>query len=170
MNRKTNARMRDTFFTTTTLFLLAFLFPEIKAQENTTASAGTHEGGGGTISYTVGQTFSSVSEGVGGSSSEGIQQPYEISVVTAIKNTGGINLSIAAFPNPTVSFLYLQVQDYDLQGLSYQLYDLGGKQVKNDLIIKETTTLDVQDLKPAIYILKINKENKAIKSFKIIKN
>lgn len=53
------------------------------AQQASTASGGNASGSGGSASYSVGQTAYTVSNG-NGSVSQGVQQPFEISIVTDI--------------------------------------------------------------------------------------
>ena len=55
------------------------------AQEVIPTSGGTASGSGGSASYTIGQMIYTTNNGVNGSVSQGIQQPYEISVVSGIE-------------------------------------------------------------------------------------
>ena len=54
------------------------------AQELSVSSSGEGVGSGGGVSYSVGQTFYIVNTGSTGSESQGMQQPYEISVVFSL--------------------------------------------------------------------------------------
>ena len=83
------------------------------AQSAVTASGGVSSGNGGSVSYTIGQTFYSTNLGTSGQISEGVQQAYEIYDVTEVQNPISANISLSAFPNPTSDFLTLRIDgDY----------------------------------------------------------
>ena len=58
----------------------------LQAQESTQTSGGEATGEGGTVNYTVGQVAYDTHTGTTGSVAEGVQQPYEISVVIGIED------------------------------------------------------------------------------------
>ena len=64
-------------------------------------------------------------EGTTGAVAQGVQQPYEISVVTAIENTEGIILEYKVYPNP-ISWIYIKltIKPFDDGNFKYRLYDL----------------------------------------------
>lgn len=66
------------------IIILAMALTELKAQEAIPASGGNATGSGGSVSYSVGQVEYSSNTGSGGSVAAGVQQPYEISVVTGL--------------------------------------------------------------------------------------
>jgi hypothetical protein len=141
----------------------------IKAQSTIPASGGNATGTGGTVSYTVGQIVYTKNTGTGGSVSQGVQQPYEISVVTGIKEAKDITLSMIAFPNPATDFVRLSIRNYEIQDLKYQLFDINGSMVQQEKIVSDETNISMQSMLPATYFLKITRGNKEIKTFKIIK-
>jgi len=54
--------------------------------------------------------------------------------------------------------------------LSYQLFDMQGKQLSNGQIVTQQTQINMNTLPTAIYFINVlNQENKKVKSFKIIK-
>ena len=65
--------------------------------------------------------------GAKGSVAQGVQQPFEISVITGLEEAQGINLSVRAYPNPTTDYLTLSISEFDISNLLYQLYDMQGK-------------------------------------------
>ena len=71
-------------------FLLGFCIATVQGQQTIPATGGNASGSGGSVSYTVGQILSSSISGANGSVVQGVQQPYEISVVTALRNTEDI--------------------------------------------------------------------------------
>ena len=150
-------------------FLLLLSFT-VSGQESINTSGKNAGGAGGSVSYSVGQlVYTTNSSSVSGSVAQGVQQPYEISVVLGIQNQG-ISLLMTVSPNPTTDFVTLKIDNYEFESLSYQLYDLNGKQ----FITGQTTTTETQistgHLPSAVYFLKITDKNKTIKTFKILKN
>jgi hypothetical protein len=158
-----------------TLLAFNFSLSTATAQESLNATGGNASGSGGSVSYSVGQFAYQTYTGSNGSVAEGVQQPYEISLVTAIEEALGINLSVAAYPNPTADYLTLSIEDnvktsHDLSLMSYQLYDMQGKLLQSEKITDNQTSIIMSNLMPAIYFVKIIQGNKEVKTFKIIKN
>lgn len=166
------------------ILLLGLGLQVIQAQEAIPASGGEASGSGGSASYSVGQMIYTTNTGTNGSVAQGVQQPYEISVVTGIEEAKGINLSVSAYPNPTNDFLTLKVDASAtniIPSLSYQLFDMQGKLLETKKITGNETSIVMSNLVPATYFLKIYTEgrsdrtgaiqnDKKIKTFKIIKN
>jgi hypothetical protein len=141
----------------------------LHAQESPTAAGGVATGSGGTSSYSVGQVVYSTATGTNGSVAQGVQQPYEISVITGVKETT-INLEMNVYPNPTTNYLTLKVDDVELSTLNFQLIDLQGKIIENKKVTASSTTIKMEALPKAIYFLNVTKGNQLIKTFKVIKN
>jgi len=142
----------------------------LQAQESINTSGINAVGSGGNVSYSVGQVVYMNNTGINGSVTEGVQQPYEISVVTGIEEAKDINLSFSAYPNPTTDNLTLNIGEFDISDLSYQMYDLKGKLVQIKKITDKETGIVMSNLAPATYYIKIIQSYKEIKTFKIIKN
>ena len=143
---------------------------QIHASVNT--SGGNASDTGGSVSYSVGQVFNTTAFGTNGSVSEGVQQPFEISVLSGVDITG-IDLYYAVYPNPTSGKLTLKLDastTTNIQSMSYQLYDVNGKMLRNDRLKEFETSIDMSDFVSATYFLKVTNINKEVKLFKIIKN
>lgn len=154
---------------TTTIFaVLFFLGGTVKAQENTVATGGEATGSGGSASYTTGQIVYTQKTGAGGSESQGVQQPYEITVTTGI-NEVGVNLKMNVYPNPTTNYLTLDVENKKLEQISYQLIDMQGKIIEVNKLIANTTLINMEGLPKGAFILNVIENNKSIKTFNIIK-
>lgn len=151
------------------LFLLASGLQTIQAQEAVIAAGGNAPGSGGTVAYSVGQIVFTTHIGTNGSVAQGIQQPYEISTAQGIEENY-IKLELKVYPNPTANFLTLDVGNAELSTLNFQLYDISGKILKHRKIMSSTETIDMENLPSAIYFLKVARNNKIVKTFKIIKN
>lgn len=152
--------------------LLTFILPisTLSAQENVNTTGAYASGSGGSISYSVGQVTYKTYTGSNGSVAEGIQQPYEFWIITAIEEANDINLTFSVFPNPTSNYLLLIINESNISDLSYQLYEMQGKLLQSKKIKGNQTSIDMSNLAPAIYFVKINQDKKEIKTFKIIKN
>ncbi len=152
------------------VLLLGLGLTGLQAQTSVNATDGDVSGSGGSVSYSVGQVVYTTHTGTSGSVAEGVQQPYEISVVTGLEETKGINLSVSAYPNPTTDYLTLEVKDVELLNLHFQLYDMNGKLLQNEKITGNQTSIVMSNLLPATYFVKVIQGNKEVKTFKIIKN
>jgi len=152
----------------TLLFFIGLYPASMLAQESPVAGGSDGSGSGGTISYSVGQVLYTTDNGSTGSVAKGVQQPYEVFVVTGIAEN--IRVQISAFPNPALDYLTLQVSGQDWNGFSYQLYDLQGKLMENKAITSDETRIIMSNLPVAAYFLKVNDSGKEVKTFKIIKN
>ena len=142
----------------------------LQAQEAIPASGGNASGSGGIVNYTVGQLVYTTNTGTNGSVAQGVQQPYEISVVSGIEQAKGIKFECSAYPNPTIDFLTLNVENYDNENLSYQLFDISGKLLENKKLISNETTITMTNWVASIYFLKVMDNQIEVKTFKIIKN
>ena len=143
----------------------------IQAQVTTSTAGGDATGDGGTVSYTIGQVFYQSIKGTNGNTvSQGVQQPFEISVETGIPEASGINIGASAYPNPTTDHLTVKVEDYDTSGLQFMLFDMSGKLIKITKAEGIKTQIDMSGLIPASYFIKVLDKNKEIKVFKIIKH
>jgi hypothetical protein len=140
-----------------------------QAQQATTATGGDASGSGGTVAYSLGQIVYTTNTGTNGSVAQGVQQPYEISIVLGIEDNS-INLELVAYPNPTNNFLTLNVGKAELSTLNFQLYDILGKLIESRKIISSTETIGMGNLPSATYFLKVSNNNNEVKTFKIIKN
>lgn len=152
------------------VLLLGLGLTGLQAQESVNATGGNASGSGGSASYSVGQVVYTTNTGTNGSVAQGVQQPYEISVVTAIEEAKGINLSVSAYPNPTTDYLTLEVKDFELSTLYFQLYDMNGKLLQSEKITGNQTSIVMSNLVPATYFVKVTQGNKEVKTFKITKN
>lgn len=140
-----------------------------QAQESSNASGGDATGSGGTVAYSIGQVVYTSNTGSTGSVDQGVQHAYEIFTVGI--NETVLNISLTVFPNPTTENLTLQISDYSNEKLSYQLFDMQGKQLSKGQIVAQQTQINMNSLPTATYFVNVvNEENNQLQSFKIIKN
>lgn len=153
-----------------TSILLVFLsIGSLQAQQATLSAGNDAAGSGGSSSFSVGQVFYQTHVGANGSSAQGVQQPYEISVTNGIEVTS-IRLELSVYPNPVAEVLNLMIDWANGLSLEYQLLDLQGRVVKSDRITGMATAIDMQALATSTYFLKVTAANGPVKTFKIIKN
>ena len=140
----------------------------VDAQESVNVSGGDAEGSGGTVAYSVGQVDYTTNTSSNGSVAQGVQHSYEIFTV-GVKETV-MDISLSVFPNPTTEYLTLQINDFNNEQLSYQLFDMQGRRLSNAQIIAQQTQIDMNSLPSATYVVNIlNQTNTKIQSFKIVK-
>jgi len=151
------------------ILLCSLCIASLQAQETIPATGGNATGSGGSVSYTIGQITYQTISGSNGTVAQGVQQPYEISVVTAVENTEGITLEYKVYPNPTRGLITLTIKPYNNENLNYRLYDLNGILLQDKKVESEENEISMQNLLSAIYFLKVIKDNKEVKVFKIIK-
>ncbi len=161
--------MKNTFLKFVSLIVILFCASMIFAQEGIHTSGGEATGTGGNVSYSVGQLFVGSPTGTGGIVTEGVQQPYEIFIVTEIENPYAVDLSLSAYPNPAIDNLNLQVESIQNSDLSYLLTDLNGRVLSMSNITETITQIDMSKLPSATYFVKVMNIEKEIKVFKIIK-
>ncbi len=153
-------------------YLLAaiFFFTQITTgQEAIPATGGTATGSGGSATYTVGQVVYNQFTGSTGFIIQGVQQPYEISIVTAIENTEDITLDCMIYPNPVEGSLKLVIGSFEDGNMSFQLWNMNGIIIQDFKIEDRETLILMDDMVSGIYLLKIIKNNLQVKVFKVVK-
>lgn len=149
--------------------LLLFGISGVFAQQQTATVSAKATGIQGVVNYTVGQTLYNNITAANGSLQQGIQQAYEITTTLGIELID-VNLSVKAYPNPTIDRLHLSMDIDNYKNPRYQLQNLQGSLIKEGNVLKETTALEMSSLPAAVYLLAVYNNNKLIKLFKIIKN
>ena len=164
--------MKQTSKKLITVIILIFGLFSLQAQETVSATGGEATGSGGSASYSIGQVVYTTHTGTNGNySAQGVQQPFEISVVTVIPEAENISISISIYPNPASDFLTLTIiGDIVKTQFIASLYDINGKLQKSKNITADKTKITINNLTPGTYFLKVTDNKKVIKSFKIIKN
>ncbi len=150
------------------IFCLSALEP-LSAQQGATSSGGDVSGAGGNVSFSIGQTDYTAVSGSSGTMNQGLQQPYEILVVTGIEQTK-ILLSCSVYPNPTSDFLMLAIPDFGNKSWSYELFDIQDKLVLSKKVIEGETRISLSGLPNGNYLFRLIGDDQTVKSYKIIKN
>lgn len=150
-------------------FLIFFvgLTTTLLAQSAIVPVGGTASGSGGTATYTVGQSAVQTNGNGSVSISEGVQQPYEISVV-GVDNYPGISLAMSVYPNPTVGNVKLTVNNEQLTG-EVKVFDKNGKYLFSKKIGGNETEIPMSDLATGTYFVNVVSGTQLLKSFKVVK-
>lgn len=148
---------------------LMVFFEPISAQTSVSSAGGDAAGPGGSASYSVGQILYTFDNGTAGSVAKGVQQAYEISIVTGFASSEEIMLTGIVYPNPVSDFFILKIENYEPANLTFKLLDINGKLIETGRIRDKELQINMEDRLPGIYLLKIFDRQKEIKIFKIIK-
>lgn len=151
------------------LLLGLFCASQVTAQQTIPATGGNGTGSGGTVSFTVGQITYKTLPGTNGNVAQGVQQPYEISVVTAIENTTGITLEYSLYPNPARGLIKLTVEPFSYEKMIFRVYDINGVLLQDRKIESDETEISLESYPSAVYFLTVIRNNIEVKVFKIIK-
>ena len=150
-------------------YILFFIITtKINAQQTSQSAWNNATGPGGSLSFSVGQVLYTTNTGTTGSMAQGVQQPYEISTL-GTDNFLEMTLKFSAYPNPTLDMLILDIKNYDVTNLSFQMIDLSGIIIQTNKITQDQTNIDLSNRVTSIYFVTIIENNKTLKTFKIIK-
>lgn len=158
--------MKKHFIFTLALFWCALVS---FGQDTVASSGGNASGANGNVSYTVGQNAYTTNTGSSGSVAQGVQQPFEIQTLLG-RDIFNINLKMSVYPNPTTNLLSLEITNYSLDNVRYDLFDANGRLILSNKVVNAVTSLRMDLYPNAIYLLNITENSKTIKTFKIIKN
>ena len=125
---KTKCLLPLCFFT----FLISF---QLKAQQTISASGGEYSGAGGSVSCTTGQVAFQFNQGSGGTESQGVQQPFEIFIVTGTGQMAADDFAgYLVYPNPADFHIVLQSNGIPAGRRSWELFDVSGRLLKTGRI------------------------------------
>ena len=150
--------------------LLAIGSLQLKAQQTGAAGGGEATGSGGNAAYTVGQIFFSTLENEQGSVTQGVQQPFEISVVSSDPGGEAITLFCTAFPNPTTDRLTLRIDGLPSHvQCQAMLFDMQGRMLSQFSIYDSETIISMNHFAPAVYLLRVTSQGTVLKTFRVVK-
>ena len=153
------------------IIFFGFLYSSllVLSQQSVSSGGGNSSGSGGSVSFTIGQVTWNMFSGTSGSVVQGVQQPYEISVLNSI-DVEDVVLNYLVFPNPTTGSVTLSINNDEYSNYRYLLYSIAGIILQQDKIRAVSTEIQLEDYPPSSYLLMILKEENKIKLFKIVKN
>lgn len=150
------------------IFLIVNTFT-ISAQENTITTGGESTGTNGSVSYTIGQPFYTEVADQDNYLIEGVQQPYEVSIISGVENNT-VNLSITAFPNPTTNYFTLESENWSDNATFYTVSNISGVLIQRGEIENKTTQIDISTLPNSTYFVTIKDSKTVLKTFQVIKH
>jgi hypothetical protein len=150
------------------LTLFFFITQIIFSQETFSTSGGNALGEKGTVSFTVGQLMCTTHINDTGSLLHGVQQNIELFTLTNPELTS-LTLKAITYPNPASDYIILGLENIQLTGLNYLLYDILGKQLASGKVTQANTQITIKRFPIGTYLLKVIQNNKELKVFKIIK-
>lgn len=141
------------------------------SQQAVSVSGGDATGATGSVSYTVGQTFFKTYNTPLASIHEGVQQPYEIFVISSVENTFSEAIQIEVYPNPVLENLIIEVGELNARSLNFQLISTEGKLLQSGQFSEKTNYLNMGEVPSGLYFLSFFKNdiNSEKQIFQIIK-
>lgn len=164
--------MKHVIFILTLIFVMGFGVIASNAQHSVNTTGGNASNESGSVSYSIGQIVYSSYSNNDGAMSEGVQQPYEIFIITSLEELGGFDLVLNVFPNPVDDRLHLEVVGKDFHqssDLKYQLLDINGRLLKRERIIDHAALIEMGAKQPGAYFLIVTASDERIGLFRIIK-
>ena len=149
------------------LFLCLTVFA-IQGQQSTVAAGGVATCAGGSVTYSRGQTLYKYSSNSDIIVAQGVQQPYEIAMLSVVEDTFN-TIKIEVYPNPTTSYLIINIQNNELSDLNFQFFNVMGKLIEQKKITSSNEILSLDNMPCSTYFLKVFSDKNEIKLFKIIK-
>jgi hypothetical protein len=134
-------------------------------QQVISSSGGAFENSSGSISFTIGECIIGTHSSTGSMLTQGFQQPKL--VIIGISPVHQNTMDIIVFPNPAGEYVILKTDHF--QGLSYTLCDLNGKIISRGGIFSTETEIDFNILEPSTYLLRVDRNETLIRTFKIQK-
>ena len=142
----------------------------LNAQQSVVAAGKDISSTSGTVSFSIGQVVNQSNDDGIIYETQGVQQPYEIiaSVIGRDDQMGSVSFQV--FPNPTTSELRLFVDQLPDQSFSYELIDVVHRVVRRDNIQHQSMHINIRNLSPNVYFLRLLSDGSVKQVFKIIKN
>ena len=153
------------------VFLVNFhilLINVLAAQLNVVATGGDAQANSGAISYSVGQIdYTSVTM-QSGSVAQGLQHPFQATIVTDVKLFDGLSFA-RIYPNPFSTSFSMNIESEIVNGLNYQVLDVFGRILKSEAILTNSTIIDLPQYADGIYLLTIYQNGRRLKTFQVLK-
>jgi hypothetical protein len=129
------------------------------------SASGEGTGSGGGVSYSVGQTFYIANAGSTGSENQGMQQPYEVSVVFIAKEVAINQILVTQNANG----LSIDLENPNSAKFSYQILNLNGEILAENSLHEVHNLISMDSYSHMIYYIKISRNGNLLKSFQVNK-
>jgi hypothetical protein len=150
------------------ILLIALCSTFLQAQEVVTTAGSYGETTSGSLSWTIGEPVIETITNETNTLTQGFQQSkLTVTTINDLK-VSGIELSV--YPNPTNSFLSIEVKTDKQRDFLLSLFDLNGRLILQKKMAGNKQTIKMQNYKPGTYILKVTEANKEIRTYQIVKH
>lgn len=122
---------------------------------------------GDRISYSVGQVAIGTAKSTNFKVFEGVQQPIQISEMS-IDEALRLNIELKLYPNPTNDAVCIYRSDENESRLTYTIFSTEGAEIMNGVLEDVSTTVSLQNLPAAVYLLRVT-DGKQQRAYRIIK-
>ena len=140
----------------------------VQGQQQVVSSAGSfHSNASGSVSWTLGELAIETLTTASNILTQGFQQSRL--TVTGIGDIPQLDFEIVVCPNPASDHLIIRTDKEQHENLYFQLYDLSGKIILQDRIRETETTIPLNHLRSAVYLLRIIEGNRQVWAFKVVK-
>jgi hypothetical protein len=132
-------------------------------QQGIVSVGGDATGSGGSVSYSVGQVAYSNNNFV----NEGVQQPYEIFILSVDDSFLDVQLNV--FPNPTLNELIIAMKDFH-GGIIAEVRASDGILLDSIQLVSEQTRINTHSWTAAIYFIHLFDSAGRSATFQIVKH
>jgi hypothetical protein len=139
----------------------------LQAQEVITSSGGHGITTSVKVIWTIGEPVTETSIGLNNILTQGFNQGNLL--LTTIKKPDLLGTDFKIFPNPASDNLKIIAVGIDYEKLRFVLLDLNGKVLIENVFTGYETDIQIGNLKPSIYFLKIYQNQTELSIYKIIK-
>lgn len=100
--------------------------------------------------------------------SKGLGTPWNTGEPVVVTDPAGseATVDVKATPQPVASSVVLTGSNGSLHQVAYSLYSMEGRALRNGILTGETPLLNMADLKPGVYFIKLNGYRKAVRIVK----
>ncbi len=159
-----------------TVLLLLILAVKMDGQPSISmqviASAGGYSAGeAGSISWTMGETFTATHSAGDFFITEGFQQP-DLSHTVSAKIPENKDFHIKVYPNPAIDYVRVEWNTKTESDIHVELYDLTGRRISHKKSDNEVSyiQLDLQSVQRSAYLIKVYSDDRQFsRTFRIIK-
>lgn len=146
------------------LFFSVTISLYVSSQEVISTQGDTYTNGGTSVDFTIGEVV--INTGTNGANdiTQGFHQTNW--------NFLGIedhapDFEVSVYPNPMSDILNIKASIFD--DVSYSLYDAAGRLVLEDKLSSDITPIEVSQLAPGNYSLRLNNSEQILKTIKLVK-
>lgn len=154
-------------FTTKLTICLLLFSGNFVAQNSINSAGGDASSIDGSISYTIGQVDFSNYSNASGEINLGVQQPFEILLLSTHEYAQKWNVDV--FPNPTADKVFVRMEEHTFGKIKYELFDASGRLLLSGGVEETVQVIQMDNFSPATYLLKLSSDQSVLKTFRLVK-